>query len=94
MTGVPLPLQGGLVPKGFDVEVADCNNLNTMIVMRLEHVGNTVSASIFVKFRRHCRVELNYKNLCELLNAKWANGRREELKQTLCIFSIFFIHAP
>jgi hypothetical protein len=101
MTGIPLPLQGDLMPRGFDVEVADSNNLNTfspVIVMRLEHVDNTASCvqmpQIFVKFRRCCRAELNYKNLCELLNAKWATGHREELKQTLCIFSILFIHAP
>lgn len=47
MTGVPLPLQGDLMPGCFDVEVAELYNLNTFpstMAMRVEH-DNTTSAS-------------------------------------------------
>src|SRR5712691_2604867 len=40
-----------------------------------------------------CRIELDCKNLSELLDAKWANGLREALEQTLRIHSLFFIDA-
>src|SRR6266852_356374 len=40
-----------------------------------------------------CRIELDSKNLSQLLNAKWADGLGEALEQTLRIYSLFFIDA-
>ena len=48
----------------------------------------------FVKRSRRCHVELNSKNVCELLNTKWANRHREALEQSLGIFSFLVIDVP
>jgi len=37
-----------------------------------------------------CRIELDCKNLSELLNAKWTNGLGDALERTLGISSVYF----
>ena len=48
----------------------------------------------FVKRSRRCHVELDGKNIRELLDAKWADGYREALEQPSSIFSFLLIDVP
>jgi hypothetical protein len=48
----------------------------------------------FVERSGRCHVELDCKNVRELLDAKWANGHREALEQPFGIFSFLVIDLP
>jgi hypothetical protein len=48
----------------------------------------------FVGRSVRCHVELDCKNVRELLNAKWANGHKEALEEPFGIFSFLVIDVP